>query len=154
MRIYVAGSSRELGRAEGVIGALRAMGHDITHDWTIEVAFSRSRGQTDATYSEEFRRRTAWEDVKGVLRADVVVVLIPSLDRPSRGAWVELGIALDAAHKPFTICVGDYSQSIFCALADRRALKDEDVIAALSRAFVAGDLIDLLPDPCLQTSTI
>lgn len=89
LRVYVAGASREIERAESMIAALRASGRVwITHDWTVDV---RENGP-DAGCSPETLRRCAKHDLDGVCEADTVVVLVP--DTSSQGVLVELGAAL------------------------------------------------------------
>lgn len=134
MRIYVAGSSREIERAVSVIAGLRAAGHEITHDWTVECTAARLAGYSDATYPPEMRRATAMADYCGVANAEVAVFLIPPADKPSRGMWVELGIALGHEPAPLIIVVGDGGQSIFCELADVCLSFDEDVVGLLEGA--------------------
>ncbi len=125
MKFYIAGASREIERAKRAIALVRSLGHEVTHDWTVEVEDSRARGLSDRTYSAAERRRFAAADYNGVVNADVVWVLAPSGEW-SRGCWVELGIALghDSAR---VIVSGDHAQTIFSDLADETYDRDEDV---------------------------
>jgi hypothetical protein len=88
VRVYVATKwSRRLD-AWKVMNALRARGHEITHDWTVE----EDPGQnTTPEARREFYGLCAAADVDGVLSADALVLLH---DPGCRGAFVELGIAL------------------------------------------------------------
>ena len=87
MRIYVAASSLERHtRARPAIRALERAGHTVTHDWTHSVDML-----SDNCLSSELRA-CALDDFYGVHQADCLLLLSPMM--PSKGAWVELGIAL------------------------------------------------------------
>ncbi len=92
MKIYVAGSSKELDRVEGVIARLRSAGHMITHDWTKAVRAAPD----DHAITDEHARQCAEADVRGVYDADVVWLLIPEVK--SEGAFFELGAAWGWRH--------------------------------------------------------
>lgn len=70
MRIYVAGASSEIERARRVMAALRAEGHEITFDWTID--FESNEGLSDVQ-----RAAYADADFQGVFLARRVVLLVP-----------------------------------------------------------------------------
>lgn len=88
MRFYIAArwGRKELVRA--LAAPLAAAGHEWTHDWTQEIE------------SEGWRERACADDTRGVLSADLVIMVLPA----RRGAHVELGIAL-AAGKRILICM-------------------------------------------------
>jgi hypothetical protein len=88
IKVYVAGSSKEIERAERVIAALRARGVEVSHDWTATIRrLGGSYTPDDAALLPELRADI--ED--GVFGAAFVLVLAPST--PSIGMWVELGAA-------------------------------------------------------------
>lgn len=92
--VYVAGSSRDLERAERVIAELRAIpGVEVPVDWPAQM---RAHGPDEGLSAEE-RHGFALEDAAGVERARVLVLLRPTPETPSAGAWVELGIAIGAS---------------------------------------------------------
>ncbi len=87
LHIYVAGSSKEIERAEAMVTALRAAGHHITLDWAAEM---RRAGAADKDLPIERIRGVARADLTAVDTADLVVLLTPTVDKPSAGAWSEL----------------------------------------------------------------
>jgi hypothetical protein len=97
MRVYVATKWSRKDEAAEVMAALRGLGHEITHDWTLEA--------DPGDVSDEARRHyfgaCAAADVDGVLDADVMLLLH---DAACRGAFVELGVAL--AHGVKVLVVG------------------------------------------------
>lgn len=122
-KIYVAGSSRDLPRAERVIAELRAIpGVEVSVDWP---AAMRERGP-DEGLSDDDRERLAKADARGAYRADVLLLLRPTPEAPSAGAWVELGIALGAMRSPSILVAGEGTPCIFDALIPRDRVVDTD----------------------------
>lgn len=79
MRVYVAGKFEEKARVRETQEILKARGHEITYDWTVN---------EDAT---AHKPTCAFNDLVGVLRADAFVLhWHPNL----KGGNVELGAAL------------------------------------------------------------
>jgi hypothetical protein len=78
-KIYVAGKFEEKKRVQEVMNLLRAVGHTITHDWSV--------------VSEASKRSQAVLDMRGVIDCDVFVGVFEK-DLPYRGAHSELGAAL------------------------------------------------------------
>ena len=109
MKIYVAAkfSDKEYVRTAQCL--LKAAGHTITHDWTV------NKQSFPFSANPEFTAKCATEDLTGVLTADVFVVL--SHTEPSMGAAGELGAAIAAKllGKPILIyAVGPhFDQSFF-----------------------------------------
>lgn len=83
MNIYVAGKWEEKERVQEVQAQLIAVGHTISHDWTIEES---------TTNSEELTRH-AVNDRYGVLNADAYVGVFEK-DLRYSGALAEFGIAI------------------------------------------------------------
>lgn len=111
MRIYVAGASSEIERARRVMAALRAEGHEITFDWTID--FESNEGLSDVQ-----RAAYADADFQGVFLARRVVLLVPVSPSVTQGAWWEGGVA-DALEIPI-IASGrpeDRARNIFLSRA-------------------------------------
>lgn len=126
MKIYVAGASAELERAESAIASLRAAGHEITHDWPAVIRRVRIEGgQKDSDLTDEERHGHAHDDLLAVERADVLWLLVP--DAPTSGAWVELGFAIGlawpdtATEGPRLVIVSGakHRNALFCSMGDQ-----------------------------------
>lgn len=130
MRIYVAGSSRQLERVKAAMAALRSLGHTITHDWVALVEEYGEANPVDAATST--MRRWAADDLAGVYNADMVWLLMPETE--GFGAAVEMGYAI--AHGVPVIVSGAHARSVFTSLA---SCYDRDDLA-LAEEFA-------LPDP-------
>jgi hypothetical protein len=89
LRIYVAGSWKDrVHLRETYMQPLRALGYEITHDWTrVEI------GDVDSRLAK-VNRQLAAQDIDGVKKADVVVVIIENLKYAYRGTCCEIGCAL------------------------------------------------------------
>lgn len=111
MRVYVAGSSRQLGRVRAAMERLKAAGHTVVHDWPTIIEAQGEANPADATQDE--RWDWAIDDLAGVKAADCLWFLVPAEE--GAGAFVELGYAL-AIGKP-VICSGTYQRSIFTSMA-------------------------------------
>lgn len=124
MRIYVAGSSKEITRVERVIASLREAGHVISHDWPARM---RAMGLDDtALVRSDLVEELRCDLHIGIDTADVFLLLAPT--RPTTGAWVELGYAAGLRHastvtprksiKPGIICAGEHpawAEAIICS---------------------------------------
>lgn len=114
--VYVAGSSGDLERARTIMDLVRATPSlSLAHDWIAEF-------QAEPVSDDRLSRRDAVKyaagDLSHVVRADVVWLLAPA--KPTRGAWVEFGYALGlygGLPSKLIVVSGEYTQSIFCALA-------------------------------------
>jgi nucleoside 2-deoxyribosyltransferase len=84
LRIYVAAKLDRADDAKRIADLLRADGHIITYEWW-------THGAVHAQGIEAMRA-VAMRELAGVLRADLVIVLLPG----ARGSHVELGAALAA----------------------------------------------------------
>lgn len=132
--VYVAGSSRDLERAERVIAELRTIpGVVVPVDWP---AHMREHGP-DEGLSDDDRLRFALEDAEGAHRAEILVLLRPTAKAPSAGAWVELGISIGATlslverGKPAKIGIiaGAGTPCIFDAIMSPKSVVDTDAEA-------------------------
>lgn len=90
MKLYIAGSSKELYRAERWLKACRDAGITITEDWAAQM---RQAGP-DHLLDEDRLIKAAQADLDGVATADVVWLLHPPTTAPSTGCWGELTYAL------------------------------------------------------------
>lgn len=125
--IYVAGSSREIERAERVIAALRSHGLRISHDWT---AVMRCHGP-DAHLADEVLLPCLRDDLEeGVFAAEHVLLLAPAPGVPTMGMWVELGAAW--AHAMRIVSAGDCTACPWIRAlvpAEDRFATDDEAIA-------------------------
>jgi hypothetical protein len=116
-KVYVAGSSAELERCEAAIALLEASGVHVTSTWPIVVRDHGGGNPRDA--SRDRRRLFSVADLGQVREADLVWVLVPPLDCPTRGAWLEAGYAHGLGK--LVVFSGDTLQSIFCATGNEFA---------------------------------
>ncbi len=123
MKIYMAGASDELELIQRYQGHVRGMGHAVTHDWVSNVRKMGEANPRDASLTD----KAMWSrgDLSGALQADLFWLLYPSV--PSVGCWVEFGYIIHRLeHNPGfrtaqrVIVSGDWRQSIFTSLADKR----------------------------------
>lgn len=131
LRVYVAGASSEVERAERAIAALRRAGCVVTHDWTREVRDHRAKKIHDAEIGDHECREIAVADLAAVRRSNVLLLLVP--EQPSQGAWVELGCASGVADLRIVACGPNMCCSIFTRIADVMLETDDAAIALLSQ---------------------
>jgi hypothetical protein len=130
MKIYVAGSSNEIPRVRAVQARLRAMGHEITFDWTGPVEEFGGGSDLDIRRKRLYANR----DLLAIREADTVIGLAggPTV---SAGLWFELGYALacvrhtDDNYIAAVIVVG--SQHIFAAVCTQHDT-DEQMLISLA----------------------
>lgn len=128
MKVYVAGSSGEIERAEKWMAALRAAGFEVTSTWPETIRKVGSANPMTAT--REQRAMWSAQDLSEVSDAEVFWLLLPE-GKPSEGACVEFGYAvmlgatakearalgiLDAPN--FWMIASGVERSIFTALAE------------------------------------
>ena len=165
MRVYVAGAwVEQWERARPMIARLREAGIEITHDWTVVEQRSREHDFVDTEYGSiqikrcrycravadgvpclplvdsditpAERAEHARNDLHGVLRADVVLLLAAN-EKGACGSWVETGAALAARElcgfgRPKLIVCGEKNRrTIFTELADQLCATDDDGFAAV-----------------------
>lgn len=152
MKIYIAGSSKDIERCEGARDAALAAGIDITEDWMTTMRESGPDSMADGARLIA----CAMDDLVGVAIADVMWLLTPPADKPSSGCWSELTWAM--AHKVPVITsapVGPMQFNIFATLIPGHLhfLNDEDALAflvSLYRATESGVVVFAeAPDPVL-----
>lgn len=122
VRVYVAGASDELERAQRAIDFIRSIGWTITHDWVADVRRVRVEGgRADADLTSDEMRELAAADLAAVQGAELVWLLVPNT--PSTGAWVELGYALALnrwTNAPRIIASGPRAAgSLWCSLLEQ-----------------------------------
>ena len=126
LRIYVAGASKDMERAEKAMAAVREMGHTITFDWC-EAMRCSAQSERDMTWQD--RHKYATNDYLGVKNCDVLWLLIPSDGVFSTGCCAELGIAI--GRDKDIITSGNDLLCLFTAMANERVATDEEAIAIL-----------------------
>lgn len=90
LKIYIAGASAELHRAENAIAFARRTSCEVTLDWP---PFIRAHGgDMKDNRSGMERAKNALDDIDAVIAADVLWCLIPK--EQTKGMWCELGAAL------------------------------------------------------------
>lgn len=128
MKVYVGAPLRHFEAARKAMSALRSMGHDIAHDWTIgaEAYFGGDHSEKPVDI--------ATSCINGVRSADFALFL-PLIDVPMQGTWVELGAAL-ALDKPVIV----YAPFLHCPEAMRPTV---DAWMMHQGAFFAHPLCDV-----------
>lgn len=132
-RVYVAASSADIDRAERWMAALRDAGHQVTSTWTANV---RKVGAANPRHASE-AERVLWSTdcFVQISASDLVWLLVPPPEKPSFGAWIEVGYALACQQLEGTrslISSGDTKQSIFCAMGVE-LVHDADAFAWICR---------------------
>lgn len=91
MRIYVAGSSKDIEKIREIIQQLWDAGHEITHDWTINFEHLQDivKGE-DKEQARKVSQVSASHDRQGVLDADFLIWCVSS--NSSHGAPWEAGL--------------------------------------------------------------
>lgn len=127
MKVYVAAYSMELDRARFWMGKLRAAGHEIALDWTIQVEQARVADQPDWALPIAERVKIAETDYLAAWGSDLVWTLLPQYS--GAGVHSELGIGLASRNTTgpvrHVVCSGAWRRNVFSALADRVFDTDE-----------------------------
>lgn len=85
-KIYVAGAFKHKEKIQKIMNDLITLGFTITHNWT----------SYELTYTDQHERNKncALKDVKGVVEADLLLVILDDDNYPYRGTSSEIGAAL------------------------------------------------------------
>lgn len=134
MKVYVAGSSREMARARSAMERLRALDIEVTSTWIESIERAGDANPRQALKDD--RRAWSRECLDGVAAADVLWLLAPALGAPTCGAWVELGYAV--ATDKTVIASGDVMASIFTAVSLVEYSDDDDALAMIVRMATMG----------------
>lgn len=110
MRIYVAGSSKELERVKACSAELEIAGHEVVSTWWRDVEVE---GCGNPTLLEK-RIHFAQKDLSEIDRCGVLWLLVPVEGVSSHGAFLEYGYAL--AKSKILISSGAQCRSIFLSL--------------------------------------
>lgn len=87
IRVYVAGSTKEVERVRRVLESARDLGWYITFDWT------GVEGEIKTTGPWERGAEIAQNEIKACQDADLVILLAPKVST-GLGCWIEVGAAL------------------------------------------------------------
>lgn len=102
LKIYVAGSSNERARYREAVHGL-----DVTFDWEAGfTSYERELRDGNVKRAGCIYRNAATSCLDGVNDCDVFILLVPTT--PSRGVWLETGIAIEACK--ILLAVGDDSK--------------------------------------------
>jgi hypothetical protein len=126
VKVYVAGASSEIERAEVMIKRLRDAGIGITCTWPEVIRKVGAANPAEAGHST--RRMWASQDLFEVEQANVLLFLLPGAGHNTIGAWTELGCSYALAKK---IVMAGKHPSIFTGLADEIHETDEQAYQAL-----------------------
>lgn len=132
MKVYIASKFSDKERTREAHKLLKSAGHEITHDWTNNVQ------SLPFSSNPEYTSKCAFEDINGVLQADIFILL--SSSEPSMGASAELGaaIAKNLANENSKIyVVGPHFDKNFCFYHPvvHRVETIEDVLKDLNTIF-------------------
>lgn len=94
MKLFVAGSSKDIGRVSMVLDIVRGAGHVVTHDWV--GGYDWEKGAAYCPVQE------ADNDLKGIAAADVFVLVVSDVPSGGGGMWFEVRTAFDWG-KPIVI---------------------------------------------------
>jgi hypothetical protein len=110
--IYVAGGSSEAAEVAEMIARLKAIGYEVTYDWTKEVLAAT----TPERYLPRDRMIEAAKcDLVAIDNADIFWLMIPK--KTSIGSSFEFAYAYTRGYSPIYIS-GDHRSSIFYQLAE------------------------------------
>ena len=134
MKLYIAGSSKELEVAENWINLARAAGFDITFDWPAAIR-AEGGNERDVPITSEKQREYALTDIDAVIDADIVWFL--GSVHASQGMHAELGAALALRvlawpDAPLTVFSGE-RQSIFAHAVDEYYETHSEAFRELSK---------------------
>lgn len=113
MKIYTGTTFTRYEEARAVNDRLRALGHEITHDWTRTDEFGddgHPLKQDPSEISKDDARRYAADDIAGVLAADACLFLG---EQASLGWPVEFGLALGSSRCHSILVVQPFRWTVF-----------------------------------------
>lgn len=133
-RVYVAGSTRDVERANAVQDIARAFGCEITFDWTGAEGEIRTDGSWDTV--PERGAAIAAREISACQAADLIILLFPPTGG-GLGCWIEMGAGLATGAEVWV--VGPQRDSVFWQHPQVTRLDDVgDVAVRLHEAFKAA----------------
>lgn len=117
MKVYVAGASSDIERAEAVMAKLREHGIEVTSTWPEVIR--KVGGANPPQMVQLERKKVSVQDLLEVEQAHVLLVLQPSLGKTTIGAYVEMGFAFSRTKWILWSCGGEPCYStIFTGITD------------------------------------
>lgn len=98
MKVFVSGKFDDKLFIKNKIIELQQLGHEITFDWTVF---------EDDTCNEDLAKIAAINDIDGVKKCDVHIIIISDKDYVYRGTFTELGCSLGLNKKILIWCPFD-----------------------------------------------
>jgi hypothetical protein len=122
MKVYLAGSRAELDRCETWQQKLIGEGIRITYNWIADC--KEYPKEEDLSITK--KRAYAYNDISGVMKADLFWLLIPKIG--GCGCWVELGLAIERNqhYSTWIILSGDQNRTLFSSYADYISPSDDE----------------------------
>jgi hypothetical protein len=146
MRLYVAGASAEIERAESFIKAARDMGYVVEHDWC---AMIRDVGAANGPIERAQREAAASLAYKGATTCDLFVLLLPALAttapcyacqhrKPALtiGAWMELAWAVEQGRE--VVLVGECPERTVMTVNLKHIATDDEHALMWLRGRIVG----------------
>jgi nucleoside 2-deoxyribosyltransferase len=134
LKVYVAGSSKQLERAADAMGQIKAAGHYITHNWVRSIEEAGAANPPETTPAQ--RNQWALECLRGVYECDVLLLLVTN-EAESFGMPFEMGFAYsEQCHaimdqkEPKRIVTSGTCDAIFVGLANAHYDRDDKALAA------------------------
>jgi hypothetical protein len=139
MKVYIAGASKEITRAERWMNRLREVGIEITSTWVDNIR-KVGRANPQGATIEQYKQWAINQCLHEVEQAGVFWLLLPECE--TVGAYVELGraftlgrlIVMSGRHRPiFTPALAQYHSHYDAEIADflRRLSKADDTAASV-----------------------
>lgn len=139
MKVYIAGASKEIERAERWARRLTEADIQVTSTWMANIRKVGQANPADATI-EQYKQWAINQCLGEVNHSDVLWLLLPEAE--TIGAYVELGFGF--ARDKLIVASGKHRPIFTPALAKCHSLYDAEIAAYLTRLSMAPDNV-LLP---------
>ena len=133
MKIFIAGSSKEIQIVSGFMQKIRDLGHEITYDWTNTVRLNGGAEKANDCSADVLRSLELCFDNlhKGVIGADLFWMIVP--DSETIGGWVEYGYT-SQTDIPIIIS-GNWKRTIYNTLAEKRFDTHDEALSYIKSRF-------------------
>lgn len=126
MKVYVAGSTKEVDRVKKVQEVVRNKGWDITFDWT------GAEGEIKTKRPWVKGAQIARNEIQACQDADLTILLCPVVST-GLGCWIELGATLASGHEVWI--VEPQKDSVFWEHPDvREFIEESELFEAIATA--------------------
>lgn len=117
IKIYLAGSTREPERIQGIAAQLEALGcYEITHRWWLGAIEAKARKEP---VNGDWMGDVAEECLAGIREAEWLVLVSPLVADANIGRWIEFGYALASSTRTMILdCKRTEEPSVFKAQVD------------------------------------